>query len=182
MAPLSRVILLTKLRLNVLPRRYLCAPQMPPTISSYNPHHHISLRSMGEISIFKSQIPIKSQFSKSQLFLVIGIWSFIGHWSLVIGHSASNVMRCGSEFGLFPFRSPLLRELTSFSFPPLTEMFHFSGFATSDEHWSSGVYHLTGFPIRKSPVQRLLDTSPRLIAVTPRPSSPPTPKASTIRP
>ena len=28
-----------------------------------------------------------------------------------------------------------------------------------------------GFPIRKSPDQRLLDTSPRLIAVTPRPSS-----------
>ena len=39
-----------------------------------------------------------------------------------------------------------------------------------------------GFPIRKSPDQRLLDTSPRLIAVTPRPSSPQSPEASTICP
>ena len=36
-----------------------------------------------------------------------------------------------SWFGLFPFRSPLLRESHSLSFPPLTEMFHFSGFAFS---------------------------------------------------
>ena len=32
-------------------------------------------------------------------------------------------------FGLFPFRSPLLRESLLFSFPPGTEMFHFPGFA-----------------------------------------------------
>ena len=37
-----------------------------------------------------------------------------------------------------------------------------------------------GFPIRKSPDQRLVATSPRLIAGTPRPSSPRPPKASTI--
>ena len=45
------------------------------------------------------------------------------------------------DFELFPFRSPLLREYSLrlsikmrsnlFSFPPLTEMFHFSGFAPS---------------------------------------------------
>jgi hypothetical protein len=34
-----------------------------------------------------------------------------------------------SRFGLFPFRSPLLRESLLFSFPPGTEMFHFPGFA-----------------------------------------------------
>ena len=39
-----------------------------------------------------------------------------------------------------------------------------------------------GFPIRKSPDQRLLDTYPRLIAATPRPSSPQSPEASTICP
>ena len=39
-----------------------------------------------------------------------------------------------------------------------------------------------GFPIRKSSDQRLLATSPRLIAGTPRPSSPQSPEASTIRP
>ena len=39
-----------------------------------------------------------------------------------------------------------------------------------------------GFPIRKSPDQRLLVTYPELIADTPRPSSPQSPKASTICP
>ena len=43
-------------------------------------------------------------------------------------------------------------------------------------------FALVGFPIRKSPDQRLLSTSPRLIAATSRPSSPPAPKASTICP
>ena len=37
--------------------------------------------------------------------------------------------RNGNWFGLFPFRSPLLRESLLFSFPPGTEMFHFPGFA-----------------------------------------------------
>src|SRR3989338_442863 len=39
-----------------------------------------------------------------------------------------------------------------------------------------------GFPIRKSPDQSPLDGSPKLIAVTPRPSSSFRVKASTIRP
>ena len=33
------------------------------------------------------------------------------------------------EFGLIPFRSPLLREFLLVSFPPGTEMFHFPGYA-----------------------------------------------------
>ena len=33
-------------------------------------------------------------------------------------------------FGLFPFRSPLLRESLLLSFPAGTEMFHFSAFAS----------------------------------------------------
>ena len=35
------------------------------------------------------------------------------------------------RFGLFPFRSPLLRESRLISLPPGTEMFQFSGFASS---------------------------------------------------
>ena len=34
------------------------------------------------------------------------------------------------RFGLFPVRSPLLRESLLFSFPPGTKMFQFSGFAS----------------------------------------------------
>ena len=36
-----------------------------------------------------------------------------------------------NNFGLLPFRSPLLRESLLFSFPPATKMFHFAGFASS---------------------------------------------------
>ena len=43
------------------------------------------------------------------------------------------------------------------------------------------LFAVLGFPIRKSSDQRLVATSPRLIAGTPRPSSPQPPKASTIR-
>ena len=35
-----------------------------------------------------------------------------------------------TRFGLFPFRSPLLRESRLISFPPGTEMFHFPGLAS----------------------------------------------------
>ena len=42
-------------------------------------------------------------------------------------------------FGLFPFRSPLLRESLLFSFPPGTKMFQFSGF------FIHGIYPLGNF-------------------------------------
>jgi hypothetical protein len=53
------------------------------------------------------------------------------------------------RFGLFRFRSPLLTESLSISFPPLTEMFHFSGcgafalciHAKAKEGYSSGLPH-----------------------------------------
>ena len=62
-------------------------------------------------------------------------------------------------------------------------MFHFPGFASSsltDEDIATLL--AIGFPIRTSPDQSSLDSSPTLIAVTPRPSSPFCAKASTIRP
>jgi hypothetical protein len=40
------------------------------------------------------------------------------------------------RFGLFPVRSPLLRESLLFSFPPGTKMFQFSGFAFLAEYLS----------------------------------------------
>ena len=52
----------------------------------------------------------------------------------------------------------------------------------SDQDRSDPDLSGSGYPIWKSPVQRLLSASPRLIAATPRPSSPQHPKASTIHP
>ncbi len=52
-----------------------------------------------------------------------------------------------------------------FSFPPATEMFHFAGLSTSN--FATGgwpVFNRPGFPIRRSAGQRLLATSPQLIA------------------
>ena len=57
-----------------------------------------------------------------------------------------------SRFGLFRFRSPLLTESLSLSFPPVTEMFHFSGLPSL---WTHGLLHV-GFPIQTSADQRTL--------------------------
>jgi hypothetical protein len=55
-------------------------------------------------------------------------------------------------FGLFPFRSPLLRESLLFSFPPGTKMFQFPGCASFRIH---SLLHYEGCPIRKSMLPRL---------------------------
>ena len=82
--------------------------------------------------------------------------------------------------GLFPFRSPLLRESRLISIPPDTEMFQFSGFAPNTYLFSAGYLLLGGFPHSEIAgsklVCQLADTYRRL----PRPSSPSTAKASAI--
>jgi hypothetical protein len=82
--------------------------------------------------------------------------------------------------GLFPFRSPLLRESRLISIPPDTEMFQFSGFALYAYLFSIKYLLLGGFPHSEIAgsklVCQLADTYRRL----PRPSSPSTAKASAI--
>lgn len=61
-----------------------------------------------------------------------------------------------NTFGLgsIRFRSPLLTESISLSFPPLTEMFHFSGFRVQYPMYSGiddKVLTLSGYPIRIPP-------------------------------
>jgi hypothetical protein len=56
-------------------------------------------------------------------------------------------------FGLFRFRSPLLTESFSLSFPLLTEMFHFSrcrAHSAMNSHCGSQAFTWPGYPIRKS--------------------------------
>src|SRR6202042_2936170 len=70
-------------------------------------------------------------------------------------------------FGLFPFRSPLLRESRLLSLPVGTEMFHFPTLpppALCVQAGATGHYALPGFPIRKSSDRCLVADSPRLIA------------------
>ena len=56
-------------------------------------------------------------------------------------------------FGLFRFRSPLLTESHSLSFPLVTEMFHFTRYRsihTMNSCGSNGFLIPLGYPIRKS--------------------------------
>ena len=67
-------------------------------------------------------------------------------------------------FGLFPVRSPLLRESRLISIPPGTEMFHFPGLSSrSYSHDCSrcllqdtAIFITVGYPIRTSTDQRQL--------------------------
>ena len=82
--------------------------------------------------------------------------------------------------GLVPFRSPLLRESRLISFPPVTEMFQFTGFASHTYEFSVRYLLRGGFPHSEiagsKVVCHLADAYRRL----PRPSSPSTAKASTM--
>src|SRR5215467_13553998 len=72
-----------------------------------------------------------------------------------------------NRFGLFPFRSPLLRESRLLSLPVGTEMFHFPTLpppALCVQAGAMGYYAPSGFPIRKSPDQSLVADYPGLIA------------------
>src|SRR6266852_4744152 len=72
-----------------------------------------------------------------------------------------------NRFGLFPFRSPLLRESRLLSLPVGTEMFHFPTLpppALCVQAGATGHYAQSGFPIRKSPDRSLVTDSPGLIA------------------
>ena len=76
-------------------------------------------------------------------------------------------MDVSTRFGLFPVRSPLLRESLLISFPLVTEMFHFTRSAPNGlciQPNGDGTLLPTGFPIQKSPDQRMFGSSPRLIA------------------
>src|SRR6266702_6383766 len=72
-----------------------------------------------------------------------------------------------ARFGLFPFRSPLLRESRLLSFPVGTEMFHFPTFpppALCVQAGAMGHYAHSGFPIRRSPDRSLVAGFSGLIA------------------
>ena len=70
-------------------------------------------------------------------------------------------------FGLFPFRSPLLRESRFLSFPPVTKMFQFTGLPSTALFYSgrdTRALPRVGFPIRTSRDQRMVSSFPGLFA------------------
>ena len=86
-----------------------------------------------------------------------------------------------TRFGLFPFRSPLLRESRLISSPAGTEMFHFPAFASKSlfiqlkDDW----IFPAGFPHSDTSGSKPACRLPREFRRLPRPSSPSGAKAST---
>lgn len=72
------------------------------------------------------------------------------------------------RFGLLRFRSPLLTKYLLVYFPPITEMFHFIGFASLAG--SHDITHME-FPHSEISGSKVFGTSPKHIAARPRPSS-----------
>ena len=78
------------------------------------------------------------------------------HLIVALPHRAPTTPAASCWFGLFRFRSPLLTESLSLSFPPVTEMFHFTGYCdvcAMYSHKLEQVLSHSGYPIRKSPGQ-----------------------------
>ena len=82
--------------------------------------------------------------------------------------------------GLFPFRSPLLRESRLISFPQVTEMFQFTGFASSPYVFRTGYRRSGGFPHSEILGSKLVCQLPEAYRRLPRLSSPSAAQASTM--
>ena len=75
------------------------------------------------------------------------------HLIVALPHRAPTTPPASWWFGLVRFRSPLLTESLSLSFPPVTEMFHFTGcrdVRAMNSHELEQVLPRSGYPIRKS--------------------------------
>ena len=86
------------------------------------------------------------------------------------------------SFGLFPFRSPLLRESHLFSLPPGTKMVQFPGFAPRRYSFHHGVPAHDDRPVPRfgHPWLSACVRLPRAFRSSPRPSSPQRAEASTV--
>ena len=88
------------------------------------------------------------------------------------------------EFGLFPVRSPLLRESRFLSFPRATKMFQFARLPLRAYGFSTENARITTrrFPHSEIPGSKVGQHLPRAYRSRPRPSSAPGAKASTVCP
>ena len=74
------------------------------------------------------------------------------HLTSTLSHRGPTTPPASRWFGLFRFRSPLLTESFSLSFPLVTEMFHFTRYCVHRAMYSlcdGRAFTLPGYPIRK---------------------------------
>jgi hypothetical protein len=103
--------------------------------------------------------------------------------STVAGPTTPDTPKCNG-FGLFRFRSPLLSESRFLSFPLGTEMVHFPRFARTRLCIQRVVLEVcsSGFPHSEISGYNACVRLPGAYRSLPRPSSPVSAKASTVRP
>ena len=118
---------------------------------------------------------------KYATFILYG-WTFqiiLLHWSFVQRCPTTPILPKQYWFGLFPVRSPLLRESLLFSSPTGTKMFQFPAYASvNTDTWSSTKWVV---PFGNLGIKGYLHLN-RAYRSLSRPSSPPRAKASTGRP
>jgi hypothetical protein len=110
-------------------------------------------------SIRISRVPTYSSLPTQLAFQIRGYHPL---WLTFPGHSFKL-----TEFdvtGLVPFRSPLLGKSRLISFPPGTEMFQFSGFASIGYVFTYGYSIKSGFPHSDIFGSMLIANSPKLFA------------------
>ena len=103
--------------------------------------------------------------------------------STVADPTTPDTPKCNG-FGLFRFRSPLLSESRFLSFPSGTEMVHFPEFARTRLCIQRAVrrFYRRGFPHSEISGYNACLRLPGAYRSLPRPSSPVSAKASTVRP
>ena len=98
------------------------------------------------------------------------LWCIFPNTSAIqqISYSTCSVLQPrSSRFGLFPFRSPLLRESIFLSFPPVTKMFQFTGLLLHNYVFIMQYLRITigEFPHSEIPGSKHTYCSPRHFAV-----------------
>ena len=121
-----------------------------------------------------SRAPPYSGFSRELLAFRIQDFHLLrSHFPLCstmqsISYSHTGVLQPQSSwFGLFPFRSPLLRESIFLSTPPATKMFQFTGFISYSYEFTVWYWHITisGFPHSEISGSKHTYRSPKHIVV-----------------
>src|ERR1700744_1291356 len=117
------------------------------------------------VPLCSDKIARVSSYSSSVLGLCFRVRGYHPLWPAFPDRSANT--RRFTPTGLFPVRSPLLRESRLVSFPPVTEMFQFTGFASCAYEFSNRI-SLTGWvsPFRDRRIEACLPAPRRLSQAT----------------
>src|SRR5688572_27908228 len=109
--------------------------------------------------------PCSDRVSRAPPYSSSSTWPFrIQGYHLLWPAFPDRFAKTRSTSGLVPVRSSLLRESRLISFPPVTEIFQFTGFASRTYEFSTGYRLSGGFPHSDIAGSKLVASSPTLFA------------------